>query len=371
MTLAQKYNHFYAPEFQILLQDKDLVAQGFSVTQVSVDQITDGATKFDFTVLGPFGSSPLAPEDTFSFGQRVDILMGYGKEKRLLVQGIITSLSYSFSVNTPLEVRVEGYDLLFYMMRLRRIAEKKKKSWSKVKDSQVVQEIAQQYFEKWDIFDTKVVQPSIIQRQEETDYQFLKRLGERNACEVFVKVDQVQKNSIFCFAPPPFLVAGQTPEKADLSLTFGLELFSFNPVLKINQVVSKVVVYGWDSKTKKKIKGQAPVRQDSRKGSQKASQVTTEALKEAITMEVHLPVFSEEEARKRAESLLSKASQGLVEGEGETVGIPELIPGKVLSIKGLGKALEGPFYVYQATHTMGPNGYRTTFKVKEASAYVP
>ncbi len=374
MNLAEKYSHFYAPAFTIELEGQDLVAQGIAVTGVTVDQITDGAAKFSFTVAGlvkAYGS--MEPEKLFSFGQKVEIYLGYGSLKRLVIQGLITSVSYSFSTESPVEVRVEGYDLLFPMMRLRQVARKKKKQiWTQAKDSQVAEEIAREYFKKSEIADTKVIHQRITQKDEENDYQFLKRLAERNGFEIFARVEQEDKTSIFRFAPPLLETGNQHHPEPDLTLTFGQELFSFHPSLKMNQVVSQVIVRGWDPKTKKEIEAKAPRRRPPKRSEKiTGPEAALKALKEPVTLEVRLPVFSREEAQARAEALLLRASQGLVEGEGECIGLPELIPGKVVAIEGLSERFAGPYYVYQVTHTIGANGYRTTFKVKEASLYVP
>jgi hypothetical protein len=48
--------------------------------------------------------------------------------------------------------------------------------------------------------------------------------------------------------------------------------------------------------------------------------------------------------------------------EVETLGVPDLLPGDVVAIRGMGKRLDGNYGIMQLTHTIGASGYSTRFE---------
>ncbi len=61
---------------------------------------------------------------------------------------------------------------------------------------------------------------------------------------------------------------------------------------------------------------------------------------------------------------LNKASDSLIEGEGECIGIPQIRTGVTICLEKLGKRFSGKYYVKGTTHTINSSGYRTRFSVK-------
>jgi len=52
-------------------------------------------------------------------------------------------------------------------------------------------------------------------------------------------------------------------------------------------------------------------------------------------------------------------------GNGSTIGNPDIKPGKVINLVGLGSQFGGLYRVTSATHTFDGSGYRTSFKVRK------
>ena len=70
----------------------------------------------------------------------------------------------------------------------------------------------------------------------------------------------------------------------------------------------------------------------------------------AVKTIIDLSVTSQEEAKARAEAELMKLSCFQAKGSVVTVGIPELLPGKVVSIKGFGKAGDRAYRISRVIH---------------------
>ena len=77
-----------------------------------------------------------------------------------------------------------------------------------------------------------------------------------------------------------------------------------------------------------------------------------------------LVVQSDDEAKTAAKRRLRILAQGLIEGKGKTVGLPDLRSGNKISIVGLGR-YDGLYHVTTTTHTMGDSGYTTSFSARK------
>ena len=69
-----------------------------------------------------------------------------------------------------------------------------------------------------------------------------------------------------------------------------------------------------------------------------------------------------------AQARLDSLALNFVSGSGTCVGIPELIPGRYISIKGLDGDSEGSYFLSKVRHRFTGEGYYTQFEVKGARA---
>jgi phage protein D len=76
------------------------------------------------------------------------------------------------------------------------------------------------------------------------------------------------------------------------------------------------------------------------------------------------PVHTSEEADSVARSLLADLMKGLVEADGQTIGLPNLRAGRTVEIANLGERFSGVYYVRESTHTIGNQGYVTSFRAR-------
>ena len=256
-TLSKNYGDFYVPAFAVRVAREDLVRDTLvAVSQVSVDMMLGGAARFSFTVVNAYSIEMRAFStgrnkkllDILTFGAEVDVCMGYGDARAtpVVLSGVITEISTSFpDAGTP-ELQVSGYDHAFPLT-----TGKNSRTWSKASDSDVAHDIASFHNLKSDIEPTKEKRPQIEQNQE-SDFEFLKKLADANHYELFV-----DEKRVLHFHRPH--------DKADavVRLAWGEGLISFKPEANLARQVSKVEVYGWDPARKEKIVGTAQAGQES------------------------------------------------------------------------------------------------------------
>jgi phage protein D len=355
--LEQAHQSFYVPSYRILVNGRDLLRQVFlEIASVQIDNTLKGADRFSFTVNSTFNFETrefLHLTDLFAFGNATEISLGYqdGKALPLMLRGKITAVQTSFPASGLPQINVSGYDLTYCMTK-----GKKSRNWTKKTDSYVVSQVAREYGLNPVVKDTKVEHPKTEQSQE-SDQQFLEKLAERNGYE------------LHCFDRDLFFQPPSNNEKAVVSLEWGRGLLSFSPEINISEQISKVEVRGWDVKSKKEIvgtakQGEEPGRDPNRRS---GAEVVKAVCRDQGELKVRIPVFSQQEAKRRAEAILKKRSELFVQGSGESIGLPEIRANTNIELTGLGKLFSKTYYVEQSTHTINTSGYRTTFKVKDTT----
>lgn len=365
-ALSSNYGDFYVPAFSVRIGREDLVRDTLvAVSQVEADLMLGAAARFSFTVVNAYnielrtfttgGNKKLL--DLLTFGAEVDVCMGYGDARAtpLMLSGVITEIATSFpDAGTP-ELVVSGYDHAFPLT-----TGKNSRTWQKARDSDAVHDIASFYNLQANIETTSEKRPQIEQNQE-SDFEFLKKLADSNHFELFVDAQRV-------------LHFHRPHDKADavVRLAWGEGLISFKPEANLARQVSKVEVFGWDPKRKEKIVGVALAGQESgldakgRSAGQRLNAFVRDASKQPA-LRLRQPVFSQAEAEQRARAILNERAKEFLTGEAEAIGLPDIRPDRNVFLDKLGDPFSKTYYIQQATHKIDSGGYRTRFKVKETA----
>ena len=354
---------FYAPTFVVRVGGKSLTHDlAIPVTQVEVDLPLGAPGRFSFTVVNTYSMDRHAflsgrgqpVLDTLKFGSSVEVALGYGDFSRLptLIKGGITEITTSFAEGGSPELAVAGYDNLFPLT-----LGKQSHNWKKITDSGVVSTIAKQYGLDTDV-QTTTEEHAQIEQNQESDYDLIKKLAERNHFEFYV-------------SPAGKLRFGKPRDEGDgiVTLLWGRTLLSFKPEANLAAQVSQVEVYGWDAQQKKPIVGKAVAGEESGHDPRRQSggeRVRALTRKPAV-LQVRQPVFTEAEAKKRAQAILNDHAKKFLTGEAETIGLPDLLPDRNITLGNLGEPFSKTYYIQQTTHKVDTSGYRTRVKVKETS----
>lgn len=365
-TLSRQYGDFYAPAFSVHVGGRDLMRDLLvPVAQVEVDLVLGAASRFSFTVVDSYSFEKHAflsgrgrdLIDLLAFGAEVDICLGYGDARSVprVVSGMVTELATSFPEAGSPELSISGYDHSFPLTN-----GKSMRTWTKASDSDAVHEIASFHNINARIESTSVKHAQIEQNQE-SDFEFIKKLADRNHFELFVD----EQRTLHFHKPS---------DKADaiVRLAWGEGLLSFKPEANLAGQVSKVEVRGWNPKSKETFVGTASAGEESGLDgrSKSAGQQMKKALRDPSrqpVLRLRQPVFSQAEANSRAKAALNEIAKKFLTGDAEAVGLPEIRPDRNVLLDNLGVPFSRIYYVQQATHKIDGNGYRTRFKVKETA----
>lgn len=362
VTLSKNYGNFYAPAYAVRIGRADLMRELIvSVSQVEVDMVLGAASRFSFTLTDCYShkfhafktgrGNDLLP--LLAFGAEVEICMGYGDAKSTptALSGLITEITTNFAEGGSPELAVAGYDQGFALT-----IGKNSRTWTKARDSDAAHEIAS--FNNLDAnIETTNEKHAQIEQNQESDWEFLKKLADRNHFELYV-----DERRTLHFAKPN--------DKADavVRLLYGEGLLSFKPEANLAGQISRVEVYGWDRQQKKAIVGVATAGEESGLSGTSAGQHLNAFVRDASkrpTLRLRQPVFTQAEADQRAKAALSERAKQFLTGEGETIGLPDIRPDRNVELANLGSPFSKIYYIQQANHKIDANGYRTRFKVKE------
>lgn len=364
-AISSTFGDFYVPAFLIKVGSKDLIRDLYlTVTSLEIDFKEKAAGRFSVSIANSFdwetrefvarrGEERVNLIDLFAFGSQIEAAIGYGDPGGLepTFSGIVTEIATSFSEGGTPELTISGYDDLYPLT-----IGKSTRHWEESRDSDAVITIAQENGLSTSIAQT-TPQKRRIDQNEQNDLNFIDKLAKRNGATFYLRDGKLY------FGPR------QNDRSARIELKWGEGLLSFSPQANLAKQITEVKVHGWSAREGKPILGKAKRGDESGRDSQRKSgaERLAAAFGKAPIMSIRAPVHTQAEADARAKAILEDRAQDFVTGDGECIGLPDIVPDINIALGGLGKGFNKPYYVSEAKHTIGSSGYRTTFKVQETT----
>ena len=290
-------------------------------------------------------------DSLFDIGKKITVQMGYKNALTTLMVGEVTGLEPEFLENGEASVVVRGHDLRHRLLRGR-----KTQSFLDVTDNDIATTLIQKQA-KLDLKVTKstVKLPYVLQNNQ-TDLEFLQERANLIGYEIGVQDETI----VF----QPRQVSGSAI--ATLDRKSQQNLLEFSPRLSTLSQVDRVLVQGWDARTKKAVTGQAKVSNVKKVGNSgtttgaKAAQV----FGAAAAPQVNQPLLNQAQADTIALSQLNQMSLAYIAGEGRCRGDASLRAGTVIEIADVGTRFSGLYYVTATTHRFQDGDYWTEFSVR-------
>lgn len=355
---SEKYGGFYAPQFQVSIEDNILTADmSKAIIDVSVEENVDRVAGFSMTIHDGFnndtGEFKWLDDPLFTVGNTVTIKMGYGGELSAMILGKITAIEPSFFSGDSPTLTVRGEDLSSDAIK----GASPEKTFVGKKASEIVKAIASELGLNAVVDDAKKYKEVFRKDNEECYLGFLQKIKKVTGYEFGIEGKTL------------YFTKSGADKDAIVTLKRGKDIISFNPTFNTNQLVTEVEVRGHNPQDPTKPfvgNAKAGSEQEQEPGKLTASRLAAKIGKGKGQKRVisNANVSSDEEAKKMADFELNKASDNLITGEGRCIGLPELRKGVNIMLEGLGKWFTGKYYVVGSIHTINNSGYRTTFYVK-------
>lgn len=358
----EDYGQFYAPAATIKVGGRDLVRDlHLTITSTTVELKLNAAGRFSFTVasafdwqrrefLGKPGLEPIDLLELFAFGAQVEVWLGYGRPVPLpLITGIVTEISTSFAETGTPALTIGGYDALYPLGVGRSSAH-----WDDKRPSDAVREVGGRHSLRVNITASDRVEPRLDQSRE-SDLAFITRMARQTRSIFYVR------DASLCFGPR------RNTSAAIADIAWGEGLSSFSPTANLAKQVTEVQVHGWSATRGEAVVGSARRGdvQGVEGGSRSGPETIGRALSVTPVLAISAAVHSQQEADDRARAILEERGQDFVTGDGECIGLPDLLPDTNIQVSGVGRAFSSIYYVTETTHTLDSKGYRSRFNVQE------
>ncbi|MDX1616478.1 MAG: VgrG-related protein [Candidatus Promineifilaceae bacterium] len=265
-----------------------------------------------------------------------------------IMKGEVTAIEPVFMAGMRGELRVEGYDK---MHRLHR--EKRNATYENVTDSDLASQVAGRHGLSAESDSTSITYDHVYQHNQ-TDMEFIQERARRIGFFVFVD----DATMYFKKADANLGSAG--------TLTWGVNMMSFRPRLRLNDEIEEVEVTGWDRVAKSPISGTKQANTGSGMeptASAIGSKSNASSVGNGKVIVADDPVRSVQEAEALALGRMLEHKGGLLEAEGKTHDVVTLQPGLTVTIEGVGAQYGGDYRLTQVTYEWTPGNLTCAFGV--------
>ena len=354
IDLANKYDDFSAPAFEITLGGKELSRAKATVTELEVELNADGTAggcSFSIEGLYDYEQSSWNSEiaSLIEVGAELTVKAGYVKKEEVFY-GYVDDYAMEFSPEGAPRIQVSGIDGLGYLMSCRQPLYAGQRKAAEIIKSVLNKAVSAGFARSVTVGSLKDYEVPLVKEQLD-DWRYLQLMAQRYGASLMV----VDGEMVFDTT--------MSNTKEILTLTMGVGLERFCKRVSLAHQVGEVEIYGRDVNQKPIHAAVNTVTVGE--GSKSAAQIVS-AFKKASLREYSEFARSEEECRKLAQNRLNGIAMGFVSGDGQCVGIPELIPGRYLKIDGSDKSINGLYYLTKVRHVFSEAGYHTAFEFKGA-----
>jgi phage protein D/phage baseplate assembly protein gpV len=341
---------YYAPAFNVKISGITLAA---NVTKAITELVYDNSltTADMFTLKLNNADLSLTDSPLFDVGKNVEVYMGYANDLQPMMLGEIAAVHPSFPKDGAPMLTISGYDKSQKM----RHNTPEPFTFKYMTDSLIAAAVAAENLL------IPVVDPCPTPyresvQQTDSDWAFLRELARRNFFEVFVYWDRLY------FRFP-------RPQTELVNLEWGKNLSSFSPRLSTAGQAGIQVLRGYDYSLAQNIVAILPAISlggdlndiVERLGSGFVSQLVS--LGRYVVRDAKIDGYVD--ALAVAKSILTQMLEGLYEGTGSCIGMPELRAGNYIQIQGVGKRFSGRYKLSKVTHTINDSGYWTNFELSQ------
>ncbi|MBD2524173.1 VgrG-related protein [Nostoc sp. FACHB-133] len=265
-----------------------------------------------------------------------------------IIEGEITAMEVHFNEKSEADIIVRGYDISHRLHRGRY-----NRSFLNETDSGIVKKIIQEVgIKPGNIEQTGEVHKYVFQ-ENQTNMEFLRERAARIGFELFITEEKLN----FC----------KPKTQGNLSLEWLVDINKFSTRVTSAEQISSVEVRAWDYTQKKLISGRANKEKQTTQTGNKLGSTTSNAfsnLKSPEMIVVDKPVASKKQADTMAQALCDELGGEFVYADAKAEGNPEIRPGRVISLEGMGDRYSGKYYVTETRHFFNQRVYETEFSVR-------
>jgi Rhs element Vgr protein len=338
--------------FTILINGK-VIPDEFMVHSIKTQQGVNRIAAAKIVILdgeANTGTFPASSSVTFVPGNTITIQAGYDANNQTIFTGIITRQSIRIDDNIGSALEVECHD-----ESIRMTVGRKNNSFTNQKDSDIIASIIGTYPNlTHNVTETIVMLPTQLQYYV-TDWDFIMTLVENNGLIV-----TTLNNKVSVFRP-------NSDTTSVLSVAYGDNLIEFNAKLDAVSQLGSIKANAWDFKNQNITNSQGT---NSYTG---PGNLSSKKLSEVIglsdyTLQTPAPVQTDT-LTNWCNAQLTKSEYAKIQGEAKFQGTALALPGKYITMGGLGDRFNGDYIISCVEHNISEGNWLTTINLGMPSSW--
>ena len=285
-------------------------------------------------------TSPVHGANLLLPGTKIEILAGYSQQNNLLFSGIVTSQTIKVGIATGPLLVVTAKDESVKMTVGRKNA-----SYVNMRDSDVISQLIGKYGLTADVASTSVQIPETIQYYA-TDWDFMVARADVNGMVVTNALGKVK------------VLRPEATTEAELSLTYGMDIFSFEGDLDATHQYGHVQSSAWDYSRQQVITATSATR-DSGEGD-----LSSKTLSDVIGLQNYglqtSASLGQKELTAWAKAMTTKSEFAKIRGALTFAGTELARVGGFIQINGFGGRFDGRGFVSGVTHLIRQGSWETS-----------
>lgn len=340
--LAAAYDSFSAPAVKIYVNGKDaLYGKNLVIDSVQINLSRESVSTMSFQVINAFDLTNYHVKDDvkslFAVGTVLKAQIGYGSNLTTVFSGYVTDYETSYQ-ETP-SLSVTAVDL----RKLLRSNMPGIRCYMNKSYSQIFRAIIGNYKKLYKTAHVTSTKGAVFLMQDSTDYNFIKE----NLCMNANREFYVVGGDVYYIEP-------HKTKSPMMTLTWGDNLLSFKRGKSYCH--QKVTAYS-TQENKKVLSASATVTTD-----EDTSSLTEEPVEEAHGRPTGQDTTT---IQNWVDQKTEEKNQKSNTAGGSVIGLPEIVPGRYIKIAGVDPQDAGTFYVSGVSHSIGSDGFTTSFTVGE------
>lgn len=340
------------PTFSILTNGNPIPEQ-FSVFSVTTQQGVNRIATAKIVILdgdANNGTFDISSSAIFVPGNTITIQAGYDDNNQTIFTGIVTRQTIRIDNVIGSALEVECHD-----ESIRMTVGRKNKSFTNQKDSDIIASIIGTYPNLTkNITETKATVPTQLQYYV-NDWDFITSLAENNGLII-----TTLENKISVFRP-------DADTASALTITYGDNLIAFNAELDAVSQLGNVKANAWDYNTQSVISDQG-TSSYSGPGNLSSKQLSEVIGLSDFTLQTPAPLQSDS-LRNWSNVQQMKSEYGKIQGEAKFQGTSFAVPGKYITMAGLGERFNGDYIISGVDHNISQGTWDTTVNLGMPSSW--
>lgn len=283
---------------------------------------------------------PVSNEELFVPGKQIQVQVGYHSDETTLFDGIIVKHSIKLRSNGNAALILECKDKAFKMTLGR-----KSKYFYEVKDSEVLEEIIGPYGVRAEVSDTQNQHQEMVQFQA-TDWDFL--------------MIRTEINGMLCFVDDGTITIKRPDLSADpvTDLVYGATIVDLDAEIDARWQQNGVNAIGWDAANQEALNMESVDPAISLNGN--IAPVDLAAVGSPASWRLpHGGQVKDHELQSWADALWMRTQLAKIRGQVKFTGIPDIKPGVLVNLQGVGERFNGKAYITGVRHTITEGDWKS------------